>query len=105
MPAPQIILDLIERFERNQDVYKSSAYNETQVRRTIPSASAVSASFLSKLSNLPSTSKIHPRLPFRSDTMPGQASCRFPSLRTLMNLPFTTAVSNRIKPTKTASSA
>ena len=33
MPAPQIILDLIERFERNQDVYKSSAYNETQVRR------------------------------------------------------------------------
>ena len=33
MPAPQIILDLIERFERNQAVYKSNAYNETQVRR------------------------------------------------------------------------
>ena len=33
MPAPQIILDLIERFERNLDDYKSGAYNETQVRR------------------------------------------------------------------------
>ena len=33
MPAPQIILDLIERFERNEDTYKSGAYNETQVRR------------------------------------------------------------------------
>ncbi len=33
MPAPQIILDLIERFERNLDAYKSGAYNETQVRR------------------------------------------------------------------------
>jgi predicted type IV restriction endonuclease len=33
MPAPQIILDLIERFERNSDAYKSGAYNETQVRR------------------------------------------------------------------------
>ena len=32
MPAPQIILDLIERFERNQDAYKSGAYNETQAR-------------------------------------------------------------------------
>ena len=33
MPAPQIIIDLIERFERNSDAYKSGAYNETQVRR------------------------------------------------------------------------
>jgi len=32
MPAPQIILDLIERFERNQDAYKSGSYNETQAR-------------------------------------------------------------------------
>ena len=27
MPAPQIILDLIERFERNKEAYKSGAYN------------------------------------------------------------------------------
>lgn len=33
MPAPQIIIDLIERFERNIEDYKSGAYNETQVRR------------------------------------------------------------------------
>ena len=33
MSAPQIILDLIERFERNLDDYKSGVYNETQVRR------------------------------------------------------------------------
>ncbi len=33
MPAPHIILDLIERFDRNIDAYKSGAYNETQVRR------------------------------------------------------------------------
>jgi len=33
MPAPQIILELIERFDRNIDAYKSGAYNETQVRR------------------------------------------------------------------------
>ncbi|NTW06278.1 MAG: N-6 DNA methylase, partial [Syntrophaceae bacterium] len=33
MPAPPIILDLIERFERNIDAYKSGSYNETQVRR------------------------------------------------------------------------
>ena len=33
MPAPQIILELIERFERNIEAYKSGAYNETQVRR------------------------------------------------------------------------
>ena len=33
MPAPQMILDLIDRFERNSDAYKSGSYNETQVRR------------------------------------------------------------------------
>jgi len=33
MPAPPIILDLIARFERNIDAYKSGFYNETQVRR------------------------------------------------------------------------
>jgi len=33
MTAPQIILELIERFERNIEAYKSGAYNETQVRR------------------------------------------------------------------------
>jgi type I restriction-modification system DNA methylase subunit len=33
MPAPQIILELIERFERNSEAYKSGNYNETQVRR------------------------------------------------------------------------
>ncbi|HPH55388.1 MAG TPA: N-6 DNA methylase, partial [Smithella sp.] len=33
MPAPQIILELIERFERNIESYKSNGYNETQVRR------------------------------------------------------------------------
>jgi predicted type IV restriction endonuclease len=33
MAAPQIILELIERFERNEDAYKSGAYNETKVRR------------------------------------------------------------------------
>ena len=31
--APQIILDLVERFERNYEAYKSGSYNETQVRR------------------------------------------------------------------------
>jgi len=31
--APQIIHDLVERFERNLDAYKSGSYNETQVRR------------------------------------------------------------------------
>jgi len=30
---PQIIHDLIERFERNFEAYKSGSYNETQVRR------------------------------------------------------------------------
>jgi type I restriction-modification system DNA methylase subunit len=33
MSAPQIILDLIDRFERNKEAYKSGSYNETQVRR------------------------------------------------------------------------
>jgi type I restriction-modification system DNA methylase subunit/predicted type IV restriction endonuclease len=33
MPAPQVIVDLVERFERNRDSYRSSAYNETQLRR------------------------------------------------------------------------
>src|SRR6185369_4459473 len=33
MPAPQIILDLVERFERNREAYKSGSYNETKVRR------------------------------------------------------------------------
>ena len=29
----QVILDLVERFERNREAYKSGTYNETQVRR------------------------------------------------------------------------
>lgn len=33
MPAPQVIVDLVERFERNRESYLSSAYNETQLRR------------------------------------------------------------------------
>ena len=33
MAVPQIILELIERFERNLEAYKSGSYNETQVRR------------------------------------------------------------------------
>jgi hypothetical protein len=33
MPAPQAVLDLVERFERNRDAYKSPSYNETQLRR------------------------------------------------------------------------
>lgn len=31
--APQIIHDLVERFDRNYEAYKSGSYNETQVRR------------------------------------------------------------------------
>jgi hypothetical protein len=31
--VPRLILDLIDRFERNRDSYKSGSYNETQVRR------------------------------------------------------------------------
>lgn len=33
MPAPAEILDLVTRFERNLDTYRSGAYNETQLRR------------------------------------------------------------------------
>jgi len=33
MPAPQSILDLVARFEEHKETYKSSSYNETQVRR------------------------------------------------------------------------
>lgn len=33
MPAPNEIRDLVERFERNRESYKSGEYNETQLRR------------------------------------------------------------------------
>jgi len=33
MTAPQAIIELVERFERNRDDYKSGKYNETQARR------------------------------------------------------------------------
>lgn len=33
MPAPQQLLDLVDRFDRNLDAYRSGKYNETQVRR------------------------------------------------------------------------
>ena len=33
MTPPPAILDLIDRFERNAEAYRSGAYNETQVRR------------------------------------------------------------------------
>jgi predicted type IV restriction endonuclease len=33
MPASPVIIDLVERFERNYAAYKSGTYNETQVRR------------------------------------------------------------------------
>jgi hypothetical protein len=33
LPTPPIIMDLVERFERNSEAYKSGNYNETQVRR------------------------------------------------------------------------
>jgi hypothetical protein len=33
MPVPQTVSDLVERFERNYEAYKSGSYNETQVRR------------------------------------------------------------------------
>ncbi len=32
-PIPKAILELVERFERNREAYKSGNYNETQVRR------------------------------------------------------------------------
>jgi len=33
MPAPKEILELIERFDRNAEAYRSGQYNETQLRR------------------------------------------------------------------------
>ena len=33
MPVPREIIDLIDRFDRNRDAYRSGKYNETQVRR------------------------------------------------------------------------
>ena len=33
MPAPAAIHDLVERFDRNLDAYRSGQYNETQARR------------------------------------------------------------------------
>ena len=33
MSAPQAVLELVERFDRYQEVYRSGRYNETQVRR------------------------------------------------------------------------
>ncbi|OFW72619.1 MAG: hypothetical protein A2W02_02955 [Alphaproteobacteria bacterium RBG_16_64_48] len=33
MAAPKEILDLVERFDRNRDAYRSAQYNETQLRR------------------------------------------------------------------------
>jgi len=32
MKTPQVVLDLVDRFECNRDVYRSNAYNETQAR-------------------------------------------------------------------------
>jgi len=31
--APQEVVDLVERFDRNLDAYRSDAYNETRLRR------------------------------------------------------------------------
>ena len=33
MTAPKEILDLVGRFDRNRDSYRSAQYNETQLRR------------------------------------------------------------------------
>ena len=33
MAAPQEVIDLIERFARNRDTYRSHGYNETETRR------------------------------------------------------------------------
>ena len=33
MTAPSIVIELVERFKRNENVYRSAGYNETQVRR------------------------------------------------------------------------
>jgi|Deesub1362A_J573_1020465.scaffolds.fasta_scaffold11560_3 hypothetical protein len=32
MPVPREVLELIERFDRNRDAYRSGQYNETQLR-------------------------------------------------------------------------
>jgi len=32
METPQVVLDLVDRFECNRDVYCSNQYNETQAR-------------------------------------------------------------------------
>jgi len=32
METPQVVLDLVDRFECNRDVYRSNQYNETQAR-------------------------------------------------------------------------
>lgn len=33
MPAPQEVSELVKRFERNRDTYRSHEYNETETRR------------------------------------------------------------------------
>jgi N-6 DNA Methylase len=33
MPPPQTVIDLVEHFQRNEDAYRSRAYNEAQLRR------------------------------------------------------------------------
>jgi hypothetical protein len=33
MPAPDIIKDLVRRFDEHRDAYRSGKYNETQLRR------------------------------------------------------------------------
>ena len=33
MPAPDVVRQLVKRFEENIDSYRSSRYNETQLRR------------------------------------------------------------------------
>ncbi|MCJ7773488.1 MAG: hypothetical protein MUP22_10195 [Desulfobacterales bacterium] len=33
MPAPEIIINLLKRFENNIESYRSSGYNETQLQR------------------------------------------------------------------------
>ena len=33
--APSLVLDLVERFERNRDEYTSGKYNETQLRNEV----------------------------------------------------------------------
>ncbi len=32
METPQVVIDLVDRFECNRDAYRSSAYNEAQAR-------------------------------------------------------------------------